>query len=118
MPRARGRRAAISAIAHLLVALLWVASPRWPLTNLPRRACSRRNAKSICNGHGVCGTTYVPHHCSPIVVWTHPNDRVALHTQVGYERIYLPMQGAGGRRHTAVRAPLALDVPADWLEGI
>eukprot|EP01047_Picozoa_sp_COSAG01_P046914 COSAG01_NODE_4439_length_5022_cov_8.812919_1_plen_187_part_10 len=33
---------------------------------------SRRNAKLICNGHGVCGT-YVPRHCSPIVVWTHSN---------------------------------------------
>eukprot|EP01047_Picozoa_sp_COSAG01_P062996 COSAG01_NODE_8098_length_2921_cov_64.658165_2_plen_250_part_00 len=44
----------------------------------------RRNAKLICNGHGVCGT-YVPHHCSPIVVWTHSNDCVAIHTHVGYE---------------------------------
>eukprot|EP01047_Picozoa_sp_COSAG01_P089656 COSAG01_NODE_21701_length_889_cov_1.796203_2_plen_246_part_01 len=35
----------------------------------PLHTC-RRNAKLICNGHGVCGT-YVPHHCSPIVVWTH-----------------------------------------------
>ena len=42
------------------------------------------NAKLICNGHGVCGT-YVPRHCSPIVVWTHSNDCVAIHTHVGYE---------------------------------
>ena len=37
----------------------------------------------ICNGHGVCGT-YVPHHYPPIVVWTHSNDCVAIHTHVGY----------------------------------
>eukprot|EP01047_Picozoa_sp_COSAG01_P013299 COSAG01_NODE_620_length_14784_cov_49.916718_4_plen_183_part_00 len=42
------------------------------------------NAKLICNGHGVCGA-YVPRHYSPIVVWTHSNDRVAIHTHVGYE---------------------------------
>jgi hypothetical protein len=66
--------------------LLWVASPRWPLTNSPtsRRSSCCRNAKLICNGHGVCGT-YVPHHCSHIVVWTHSNDCVAIHTHVGYE---------------------------------
>jgi hypothetical protein len=49
-----------------------------------RRSSCRRNAKPICNGHGVCGT-HVPHHFSPIVVWTHSNDRVTIHTHVGYE---------------------------------
>jgi hypothetical protein len=52
-----------------------------------RRASCRRNAKPICNGHGVCGA-HVPHHGSPIVVWTHSNDRVATHTtyqSISYE---------------------------------
>eukprot|EP01047_Picozoa_sp_COSAG01_P012675 COSAG01_NODE_577_length_15268_cov_31.213462_11_plen_137_part_00 len=64
--------------------LLSVASPWWVSNKSHKGSSCRRNAKLICNGHGVCGT-YVPRHCSPIVVWTHSNDRVAIHTHVGYE---------------------------------
>jgi hypothetical protein len=64
--------------------LLSVASPWWVSNKSHKGSSCRRNAKLICNGHGVCGT-YVPHHCSPIVVWTHSNDCVAIHTHVGYE---------------------------------
>jgi hypothetical protein len=58
--------------------------PGGSLTSLTKGSSCRRNAKLICNGHGMCGT-YVPRHCSPIVVWTHSNDCVAIHTHVGYE---------------------------------
>ena len=64
--------------------LLSVASPWWVSNKSHKGSSCRRNAKLICNGHGVCGT-YVPRHCSPIVVWTHSNDCVAIHTHVGYE---------------------------------
>ena len=63
---------------------LSVASPWWVSNKSHKGSSCRRNAKLICNGHGVCGT-YVPRHYSPIVVWTHSNDRVAIHTHVGYE---------------------------------
>jgi hypothetical protein len=62
---------------------LSVASPWWVSNKSHKGSSCCRNAKLICNGHGVCGT-YVPHHCSPIVVWTHSNDCVAIHTHVGY----------------------------------
>jgi hypothetical protein len=64
--------------------LLSVASPWWVSNKSHKGSSCRRNAKLICNGHGVCGT-YVPRHCPPIVVWTHSNDSVAIHTHVGYE---------------------------------
>eukprot|EP01047_Picozoa_sp_COSAG01_P001535 COSAG01_NODE_35_length_34814_cov_128.883624_24_plen_97_part_00 len=65
-------------------ALLSVASPWWVSNKSHKGSSCRCNAKLICNGHGVCGT-YVPRHCSPIVVWTHSNDCVAIHTHVSYE---------------------------------
>jgi hypothetical protein len=61
-----------------------VASPWWVSNKSHKGSFCRRNAKPICNRHGVCGT-YLPQQCSPIVVWTHSNDSVAIHTHVGYE---------------------------------
>jgi hypothetical protein len=72
---ARRRRAAGSQ-ARLQLS---VASPWWVSNKSHKGSSCRRNAKLICNGHGVCGT-YVPRHCSPIVVWTHSNDCVAGYT--------------------------------------
>ena len=64
--------------------LLSVASPWWVSNKSHKGSSCRRNAKPICNGHGVCGT-YLPQQCPPIVVWTHSNDSVVIHTHVGYE---------------------------------
>ena len=68
--------------AHMVAVV--VDSMKTSINKSHKGSSCRRNAKLICNGHGVCGT-YVPHHCSPIVVWTHSNDSVAIHTHVGYE---------------------------------
>ena len=64
--------------------MLSVASPWWVSNKSHKGSSCRRNAKPICNRHGVCGT-YLPQQCSPIVVWTHSNDSVVIHTYVGYE---------------------------------
>jgi hypothetical protein len=71
--QARGGGAAYAAAAAQQQ--LSVASPWWVSNKSHKGSSCRRNAKLICNGHGVCGT-YVPHHCSPIVVWNHSNDCV------------------------------------------
>ena len=58
---------------------LSVASPWWVSNKSHKGSSCRRNAKPICNRHGVCGT-YLPQQCPPIVVWPHSNDSVVIHT--------------------------------------